>query len=567
MIKKIIFTFLFFISLFSYSIAQVDDIPLSNSVYEYLKIMSVKKVLPSINNGNPNLTRGEVMDYLNQIDSQKSKLNTTELKALKKYHTEFFLEEMNKDNSALLLGRDDKLSKRIDDIFSVDKKKFLYAYKQDNNNFFWSGIGHLYAAKEFKPDKDSTGEMVDMGTILKGTMFGHLGYYLSFYLGYSFSASSLNVLVDPRLATNFKFSDIKERTRSYNFTDGYLKYYAKPTDNMAISVQLGREHTTYGLGYSNSLMLSGVTPDMDFLKFDMKWGIADFSSIHASILGPYNVDKDSNYTKYIVLNRLNISFKNLFDFAFYEGQVYSRGLELGYLTPFAFYKFVEMSIQDRDNGVFGMDFQTHCFKNVEIQGSFFLDEDILFNLQHLDSYTNKTAYQLGTYIYEPLNIKNLSMIIEYTKIRPFVYTHSKNFTEESDKDTYTSYGVGLGHPIGPNSDQIFTKFIYNLNERMTFNFEYQHIRHGDNITDANGILIKNVGGNIFAPWYGPRDSQTPVFLDGERINTDVYTLDFRYEPINSFLFDLIFNYQKSNNTYTNIKTENSFCFLRFTLDY
>jgi hypothetical protein len=102
---------------------------------------------------------------------------------------------------------------------------------------------------------------------------------------------------------------------------------------------------------------------------------------------------------------------------------------------------------------------------------------------------------------------------------------------------------------------------------MALNFEYQHIRHGDNILDANGNLIANVGGDIFAPWYGPRDSQTPPFLAGEKIYTDIYTLDFRYEPINSFLFDLIFNYQKSNNTYTNIKTEDSFCFLRFTLDY
>ena len=401
---------------------------------------------------------------------------------------------------------------------------------------------------------------------MKGTVFGQMGYYLTFYFGYSFISSSLNAMVDPRLIANYKFIDQTERTRSYNFADGYIRYYKELSKNMNISVQLGREKITYGHGYSNSLMLSGVAPDMDFIKFGFKWGVAEYSSMTASALGPYSRNRDSNYTKYIALNRLNLSFDNVADFGFYEGQVYDRSLELGYLTPFTFYKFIEMSLQDRDNGVFGMDFQTHCFKNIEFQGTFFLDEDILFNLQLLNRYINKTAYQLGTYLYEPLNIKNLSLILEYTKIRPYVYTHSVNGIS-TDKLTYTSFGVNLGHPIGPNSDQIFTKMIYNLNDRMTLNLIYQRIRHCANITDANGNLILNAGGDIFVPHRSDFDPDEAPFLAGQKIKTDVYTIDFRYEPINSFIFDLVLNYQKDNNTYTNIKAETSFAYLKFTLDY
>lgn len=82
-----------------------------------------------------------------------------------------------------------------------------------------------------------------------------------------------------------------------------------------------------------------------------------------------------------------------------------------------------MSLQDRDNGTLFFDLQTHFVKNLELQGTFFLDEDILGNLSDFSKQTNKTAYQLGFYWYEPAGIQNLALIFEYTKIRPYVYTH------------------------------------------------------------------------------------------------------------------------------------------------
>ncbi len=133
-----------------------------------------------------------------------------------------------------------------------------------------------------------------------------------------------------------------------------------------------------------------------------------------------------------------------------ESIVYSgRGLELAYLTPVGFYKFIEHSIQDRDNANLYFDFQSGFIKNLEFQATFLLDENILSNLQDLDKYTNKTAYQLGVFWYQPFSINDLSLILEYTKIRPFVYTHFDSM------NVYTAFGKNLGHRIGPNADELY----------------------------------------------------------------------------------------------------------------
>ena len=116
-----------------------------------------------------------------------------------------------------------------------------------------------------------------------------------------------------------------------------------------------------------------------------------------------------------------------------------------------------MSLQDRDNGNLYFDIQTSFIPNLELQGTFFLDENILSNLAELDSFKNKTAYQLGLFWYEAFTINNLSWILEYTRIRPYVYSHA------NIKNTYTAWGTNLGHRIGPNSDEIFTRLAYNVN--------------------------------------------------------------------------------------------------------
>lgn len=368
---------------------------------------------------------------------------------------------------------------------------------------------------------------------------------------------------EPRLLYNFKYieNNTSDNERSYDFIDGYVRYETKPQDDMDISVQLGREKLLYGYSYSDPLALGGAHPNMDFIKLKFDYGIAHFSSMTTSTVGPYNSDRDSNYTKFIAFNSLRFSIPNLFDIGIGESVVYSRGIDIGYMTPFIFYKFVEHSLQDRDNGTLFFDMQTHFIKDLQFQGTFFMDESLLGGLSDFNKQSNKVAIQGGTMWYEPVGIKDVSLTLQYTFIRPYVYTHF------NPKNTYTSFGQILGNPIGPNADQIYTRLTYNFSDWLAMSLIYQRIRKGENVYDSNGDLVKNVGGNVNQPYRPDIDPEDANFLDGNRVYTDVAELSVRLEPIRNFVFDIKYAYRKENHLDENFINDTSFGSIKLSIDY
>lgn len=549
----------FFFLPLSVSLGQVETVPLENPVYDFLKLMSVKKVIPTINDDNPNLSKGQVADFLRKIDEKKSELSSVEKSTLGKYKNTFLPELMNDKNTDVIFGGTGKFGDRMVDFFSK-KQKYLYVVNKENFTNFTNLYGHLYYGKEFKPSDSSTA-LFDGGLRTNGTAYKHFGYSLKFNVGGLTGSKGLARKMMPELNSNFKFNENLEKLSNYDYIDGYVNFYTEPAEDMNISVQIGREKIKYGFGYSDRLMLSGLANDLDFVKFGFHYGVINYSSVVASGVGYYSVNRDSNYTKYISLNRLKLAFPDLFDIGFYEAVVYSDRFDIGYINPLGFYKLIEMSLQDRDNGLFGIDIQTHFLRNIQFQGAFLLDENIVFQLSNLNLSSNKTAYQVGAMVYEPFGLKDLSFILEYTKIRPYVYSHINR------KNNFTNYGVILGSAIGPNSDRIYTKLAYNISAWVSISLEYQKIRKGKNIYDANGNLIKNVGGDEYIPYVWGVDPEETDFLDGQRINSDVATVNFRFEPFRNFIFDVIYAYRRDVDKTFGGTSDASFGFIRMTLDY
>jgi Capsule assembly protein Wzi len=558
--KILLFILFFALFLSSEIYAQIENVPLNNPVYEYLKEMRVKRIIPSLNDDDPNLSRFQVADKLNEIKSKSNQLSNTEKTLLRKYEIEFNPEYINKNTTMSLIKSNLNVSNGINYLFS-DKEKYLFAYQKNKNNVFINGLGHLNYANEFKPSTKPNAKLFDGGFRIRGSLFEHLGYNFSVEKGGAVGDSILIESVFPEIKSNFKYIENIENITNYDFVNGYLKYYFQPSEGMDIFAQLGREKLKYGYGYSKSLTLSGDAPNMDFLKFIFNYGIINFSSIFASTVGEYNTDRDLRYIKYFSANKIKLSFENLFEVGLGETIISSSGIQLGYINPLIFYKFAEQSLQDRDNGTIFFEMQTHFLKDLELQGTFFLDEDILSNLSDLQKTSNKTAYQLGFFYYEPVGLKNLSLIFEYTKIRPYVYTHF------DPKNTYTAFGVILGHPIGPNADQVFTKLAYNLSDKIRFNLEYQHIRKGENIYDSNGALVTNVGGNVYDPFIPDVDSDHAYFLDGIRINEDLFKFNISYEPLKNYIFDLNYVYDINDNLTNGNKSDLSYAYVRFSLGY
>lgn len=553
---------LFLILFFSVSIAsaQIENVPIHNSVYTFLKEMKVKGLISFIREDDPLLSRFEVQNLLNEISNHKNELSNTETKLLKKYQTEFS-ESLNPDTATQLFNPDENFFSELSEMYS-DKVKYLYAYKEKENNVFVEWLGHFYHGQRFSPEKTTNSNLFDIGFRIRGTIFNHLGYNLTVFKGGVSGNESFAEIIEPRLLHNFKWIEDAENIGNYDFTYGYLKYHTQPVNDMHISVQLGREDLTLGYGYGSKLVLSGDNPTLDFIKFNFDYGIINFSSMHASTTGYFSRNIDERYTKYLAFNRLKLKFENLFDVGIGETIVYSgRGIDLAYLSPVNFYKFTEMAIQDRDNGNLYLDLQTKFLKNLEIQATFLLDENILSHLEELDRYTNKTAYQIGAFWYQPFSLSDLSLIVEYTKIRPYVYTHVDL------KNNYTAFGANMGHRIGPNADELMTRLNYNFNEWIRATLEYRYSREGNNIYDESGNLIKNVGGDIAVSHGLVVQNMVAKFLDGERINHNFFSAGLRIEPIRDFIFEISYNFQKAHNITKNITSDLSYALLKFTLEY
>lgn len=515
--------------------AQIENVPIDHGVYTFLKEMEIKKIIYGIDEDVPNLRFGEVREFLEKIEARKNELSTTEMKLFEKYRIEFYPDEINDNNTWNLFGSSPNIFTSPFSLFD-DRQKYLYTYKDGDNNLFVEMMGTFNYGHRIKPSVNNS-ELYDIGFRFRGTLFSKLGYNLTIVKGGVSGNKDFSAILDPRLNYNFKFIEDIENIINYDFVEGYLQYNVQPYDNMDITVQLGREKFTFGYGYNSKLAISGDHPTMDFFKFNIKYGFVNFTSIHASTVGDFDFDRTKLYTKYIAMNRFKFSFPDFMDFGIGEMIVYSdRGIDLAYFNPLLFYKFAEMSLQDRDNGLLFLDAKTNFIKNLEFHGTFFLDENLLGHLQHLSRFSNKTGYQLGAMWYQPLGLCDLSLFAEYTKIRPYTYSHTNN------KNTFTAFDQILGHRIGPNADEIFIKVAYNFNEWFRPSISYSYGRSGNNIVGENGILIKNVGGDAFQPYRDGVDPFDAPFLDGNRVNTTEIIANLKIEPFRDIIFDISYNY-------------------------
>lgn len=555
-----VFTFIVLLLTFNLNYAQHENVELDHDVYRYIKEMKVKGIIQKIHDDNPVMSRLEIKRHLQNIELQKDRLSGTETGLLKKYQDEFYDEKADSSNTYQFFGSGSGFSSDFSDFFS-DRLKYMFSYRDDNASYYLEILGRALYGQQFEPIVNNS-SLFDIGFRFRGTVFDKIGYSLTAQKGGIAGSQDLASTFDPRLNYNFKYYERFENIGNYDFTEGYLRYYIEPAQNMNLAFQIGREKLKLGYGYGSKLVLSGDHPILDFVKVDFNYGVFSFTSLHASTVGEFNFDRDQNYTKFIAYNRFKLSLENLFDFGFGETVIYTgRGIDLAYLNPFAFYKYIEMSIQDRDNAVVFLDLQTNLINNLEIQGTFFLDENILSHLQELELFSNKTAYQVGAFWYSPFSINDLSLVLEFTRIRPYVYSHF------SLKNSYTSHSHNLGHRIGPNSEEIHTSISYNVSENLRIDLEYQHVRSGENIYDGQGNLIFNAGGDFMIGHRERIDAKYIKFLDGERINQNILGFNLRYEPVREVWFDLQFKYIAERNVTKETSLNSGFAYLRMIFNF
>lgn len=524
--------------------------------------MQLMQIIPSYNSSNIPISRGEVGKYLITIIENSDKITVTDKQLLLDFEMEFEYDMFGKTKKQISVFS----QTGPQNIFNNNKQKHLYFYTDSVKTLFLDFSGTL---SERGSAGDSIGDnsilLGEAGISVRGTLYNSVAYFLRLNTGQFANANDSDIIfaanTDPVLKGNSNFIERK----NFNSFEGYLRYQ---TETNWLALTFGRTQLNQGFGYIDKLFLSNNTVPFDFGKLDINYKAVNYSFAYGSLKG----DSTGIYPVYssrplsaknIATHNLNINFSDAFKLGLWESIIMSDNpFSFTYLNPLSFLTSADLSTgkeqTTENNSLLGIDAEIIPVKKLSFQASLLIDDLTFGTLGKNDSLNeNKYGWQFGA---QWVNSLNLNLTIEYTHLDPFVYSHRSN------KSTYTNRSMSLGHALPPNSDEIAARAGYEIGNKFRFTLLYQHQRSGEGIiVDTAGRLIANYGGNIN---FGLGDAylRSNGFLDGIRINRDIFTANIYWQFVKQFYLEGRFQYRIINNISEDVKYKDSYYFASLRVD-
>lgn len=519
--------------------SQVEHISLANPVYRFLQKLENQNLFGANNLNDLPLSKGKIAELLN-LASKNSNISENDRKTIELYLREF-------DNSkvvatTLMSSNTDSLN-ILSSEFYGDNEKFLYLY---HDSSYFTAVRPLGSVDIIMLNNDnSTGNkslIGNLGLRFSGSIDNTFGYSLQATNGILFAGDREVAAYDNRYSKNIKFIYYKD---DIDFTESHINY-----ENNWFNASVGREYRKLGAGFFNNFIISDNSPSFDALTLGAEFSNFKYKYMHASLLGFVNQvggwETGFHITipsKYIATHRFSV-LGDWGEVSFFEHVVYSdRQIDLAYLNPISFFKSLEHSLRDRDNAGIGFDF-TLKTNIAQIKGTYFMD-DVRFEKIGTGYWGNKAAWNLGI----GTNLFNfIDMKIEYARVEPYTFSHFNR------QNSMLNDGYLISSYLNPNSDRLSIGFDFWYASRYPISFEYSYTKHGKNIIDNEGNIVKNVGGD---PYWTKRDIDSDVveFLDGDQEYVSNLKLTYTYEFIRGFNLNLIYNLISVNdniNHYTRL---------------
>jgi hypothetical protein len=263
-----------------------------------------------------------------------------------------------------------------------------------------------------------------------------------------------------------------------------------------INLQFGHDRNFIGNGFRSLLLSDNAAPYL-FLKLTTRLGKnIQYTNLFTELQNTQALVANVNMlnpNKYAAMHHLSINISPKFNLGVFEAELFSRDrLELNYLNPIIFYRFVESYRGSTDNAMIGLDFKANLATHFLFYTQFLLDEFVLKDiLSGNGSYTNKFAFQLGGKYIDVLNVPNLDLQVEMNLARPYTYSHkaTPDLGITASQANYVHYSQPMAHPLGANFMEGIGIVRYQ-NKRLSGTGTFSVMMYG---TDPPG---RNYGGNI-----------------------------------------------------------------------
>lgn len=533
---RLIFILLFILIAQLYS--QTTSVPLSSWAYDAIERWEVRGFINGVFNGTKPYTREEMAKYIAETWQtyvrEPEKFSRTDRQQL--YSLRFDYDEELK--AYHLSPIRERWQPRLQTLFQKTPLRFfnnIFYTNYRNALTFRHGEFNFYADPVMDASReqkyDQTQGKFDQSRIANGFLFrGNMGSYIGFY----FNLTD-NHAVDGRWENRRIPFEVLQESRWPYITPGdnggfdFDENVAYVTFNYKyLYVLYGRDYNQWGVGHNGNLMLSTNAPVADQLKLSIRYWRFKFTHLTSFLeyISPamrQSMKSEPAVNVYWSGNRLELDMGRGVQLGFSEAVVYgNRSLDPGYLNPVTFFKSLEHYYGDRDNGTLGLDLEWRVIPGLKLFGEWFID-DITTTKLGSDFYGNKFAWQGGFFMVNPFSIPDVDFLLEYTRIKPYVYSHTV-----ADYNKYKQYDTILGDYIGPNSDDIFLRLRKRFTGYLQLSLVFEHYRHGANPAD------ENVGGDPDRPHvYG--DSENAPFLAGILNEQTSWGPSLQYELVRNLI--------------------------------
>lgn len=282
----------------------------------------------------------------------------------------------------------------------------------------------------------------------------------------------------PRLGKT-KFNE-GSQSYDYWFVTGLVGFRSK-----YFEVRLGRDHNRWGFG-RGSLILSNYATTYDQLQIRTTFWRVQYTNLFTSFGGPTPEQIEFVPRRYGAFHRLAITLPGHLQVELFETIMYASDDTLGlrdsrfdiaYLNPVIFYRAVEIERADfPDNALLGAGLAWVALPGLRFHTQLLLDE---LDISQIGKgwWGNKWGWLAGIDVALPLN--NLSARFEYARLRPYLYSH------RSPTAAYLHFDDLLGHPAGPNAQDVALFLDYQPTTRLRAALNLAYTQRGRNTATEN----------------------------------------------------------------------------------
>jgi hypothetical protein len=253
----------------------------------------------------------------------------------------------------------------------------------------------------------------------------------------------------------------------------------------ALDLLVGRNYMKWGPGYQGNLILSDNSPAFDMIKYS---GTIDLNELGEG-LGRVNFTKFFSLlepldgkNRYFLGQRLEYKPLDTLTLGLSETAIISENSSILFFNPIPFIPpyYLTRWIADKlkqnseINSNVGIDIELNLSPGIKLYGEWMADDFIL--TPKTNPYPNRTGFLAGAYFADPLANGNTDFRIEYTHINNYVYFPTHPWQD------YLYQGEYIGHPLGPDADQLYLELTHRLSDKLNLSLSYNHQRHGEGQT-------------------------------------------------------------------------------------